>query len=263
MAKISFIIPNWNGKEYLARCLNSIIEASSPGYEKEIIVVDNASADGSMEMIEDLFPQARLICNDRNLGYAKAVNQGVEASGGEILFLLNNDVVLKNDSVAVLLEKLISSSEIGAVSPLLYYPDGRLQISCRRFPHPVSILLEKVNMDSFVGFRRLKLSPEEHIKGGIVMQPMFSAIMIKRECWQDVGPLDESFPIFFNDVEWCYRLYKNTPYVIVLVPAARALHYEGVSVKRLGYKKRYYLYTGLARFYMKNRFKLHTSRFVG
>jgi hypothetical protein len=98
----------------------------------------------------------------------------------------------------------------------------------------------------------LKLTAEEHLAGGKVQQPMSSALMVKRECWNAVGPMDERFFVFFNDVDWCYRLYKYTDYKIYLYPKARAVHHEGASVKRLGYKKRIELYKGLLRFYRKH-----------
>lgn len=81
---------------------------------------------------------------------------------------------------------------------------------------------------------------------------MASALMIRRECWNAVGPMDERFPIFFNDVDWCYRLYKNTDYKIYICPEAKAIHYEGASTNRLGYKKKFEFYRGLLRFYLKN-----------
>ncbi|RMF99631.1 MAG: glycosyltransferase family 2 protein [Nitrospirae bacterium] len=248
---ISFVIPNWNGMAYLKACIESIVNADSGGVKKEIVVVDNASFDGSTEMVENLFPEVKLLRNSTNTGYAQAVNQGVKITSGEYIFLLNNDVVLLKGTILPLINKLKSHDDVGAVAPLLIYPDGRLQISCRRFPWPFEIILEKVGIDGVGRFRRLKLSDQEHLQGGRVDQPMFSAIMIKRQCWNQVGSLDENFPIFFNDVEWCYRLYKKTKYVIFLVPEAKAIHHEGVSVNKLGRRKKYHLYRGLLRFYSK------------
>ncbi len=248
---LSFIIPNWNHKQLLYECINSI-RATIGGLSYEIIVVDNASTDGSREFVFKDFPEVEWIQNSTNLGYAKAVNQGVEASQGGFFFLLNNDIVVMENTTERLKGFLERNSDAGAVVPLLYYPDGRLQISSRRFPTPAAILLEKLRIKKFGPFKKLKLTTDEHLLGGEVQQPMASALMVRRECWDAVGPMDERFPIFFNDVDWCYRLYRNTRYKIYLCTEARALHHEGASVKRMGYRKEIELYKGLLRFYLKH-----------
>lgn len=247
---VSFIIPNWNHRQLLHECIFSICRTVG-NLSHEIIVVDNASTDNSSGHIRESFPEVQWIQNNENLGYAKAVNQGVAASRGDFLFLLNNDVRLLGDISRRLISFLVEHPEVGAVAPLLYYPDGRLQISCRRFPSPAAILLEKLHVRKLGHFMKLKLTPEEHLSGGEVLQPMASALMVRRECWDKVGPMDEGFPIFFNDVDWCYRLYKNTGYKIHIYPEARAIHHEGASIKRLGYRKKIELYKGFLRFYLK------------
>lgn len=248
---VSFIIPNWNHRQLLAECIASIGDTAA-ALSYEIIVVDNASSDDSAAYVKKNFPEVIWIQNDANLGYAKAVNQGVKRSTGDLLFLLNNDVKLLQGSTEKLVRFLAAAPSAGAVAPVLFYPDGRLQTSCRRFPTPSALLLESLGIDKAGPFRRWKLTIEEHLSAGVVQQPMASALMVKRECWDAVGPMDEAFPIFFNDVDWCYRLYKNTPYNIYLLPEAKAIHHEGASVKRLGYKKRIELYRGLVRFYCRH-----------
>lgn len=228
----------------------------------EVIIIDNASTDGSSEYIKNVFSTVKWVQNKKNLGYARAVNQGVDTARGEILFLLNNDVRLITDTIEKLLLFLIEHPDAGAVAPLLYYPDGRLQLSCRRFPTPQSLLLEFLGIEGIGSFKRWKLTLEEHLRGGIVPQPMASALMIKRDCWEAVGPMDERFPIFFNDVDWCYRLYKHTNYKIYLYPEAKAIHNHGASTNLLGRRKKIEFYRGLWRFYRKhfiNSFRLFTK----
>jgi hypothetical protein len=248
---VSFIIPNWNHKQLLFECISSICDKTGLA-SGEVIVVDNASSDGSAEYIKENFPQVIWIQNDTNCGYAKAVNQGVKQSSGDFLFLLNNDITLAQHSVTRLLSFLADNPAAGAVAPQLYYPDGRVQVSCRRFPTLPALFLEYFGVDSVGHYRRWKLKGEEHLTTRIVPQPMMSALMVTRECWDAVGLMDEGFPIFFNDVDWCYRLYKNTRYKIYLYPEAKAIHHEGASVKRLGYKKNVGLYRGIMRFYRKH-----------
>ncbi|MBF0465572.1 MAG: glycosyltransferase family 2 protein [Nitrospirae bacterium] len=251
METVSFVIPHWNHAELLMQCLKSI-EKSVGTFQKEIIVVDNASTDGSQERVQAEFKEITWIRNDTNLGYAKATNQGVNASSGQYIFLLNNDVALYPDTTEKLVNFLKISLWAGAVAPLLYYPDGQLQISCRRFPSVASIVLEKVGIEELGGFKKWKLTHKQHLQTEEVPQPMASALLVRRNCWQQVGELDEKrFPIFFNDVDWCYRLYKNTDYKIGLCKDAAAIHHEGASVKKLGYRKKIFFYKGLIHFFIK------------
>ena len=133
---VSFIIPNWNHKQLLFECISSIFDTTN-SIPKEVIVIDNASTDGSSEYINEAFREIHWIQNDSNLGYARAVNQGVELSRGDLLFFLNNDTKLLENTTERLSSFLAENPDAGAVAPLLCYPDGRLQISCRRFPTPI------------------------------------------------------------------------------------------------------------------------------
>lgn len=248
---VSLIIPSWNNRALLAECLLSILKSGSR-LKREIIVVDDASSDNTAEYIENNFKEVKLIKNSFNEGFAKSVNKGVEASKGKMIFLLNNDIIFIEDPLEKLAECLKRHKDAGAVVPLLYYPDGRFQISCRRFPTPSALILEKLRINRVGHFKRWKLTKEEHMKGGYVPQPMASAILIKRECWDDVGPLDERFPIFYNDVDWCYRVYKNTDYKIYLCTDVRMIHHAGATVETLKFRKKREFYKGLIRFYLKH-----------
>ncbi|KWT88552.1 glycosyltransferase family 2 protein [Candidatus Magnetominusculus xianensis] len=249
--RVSFVIPNWNHKQLLDECIISI-KALTGNFEKEIIVIDNASEDGSAEFVKDAHPSVICHCNDTNTGYAKATNLGVSLSTGQVIFLLNNDIRLFPECLQGLFDCLSNNPRAGAAAPLLYYPDGRFQISCRRFPSLAALILEQFGVFSIGRFRKWKLTQEEHICFTEVPQPMASALLIRRECWEEVGPLDEGFPIFFNDVDWCYRLYKDTNYTIALCHNSRAIHHEGVSVNRLGLRKKINFYKGLIGFYRKH-----------
>jgi len=259
---VSFIIPNWNHKKMLSDCIASIY-ATNDSIPKDVIVVDNASTDGSAEYTKKMYPDTQWIQNKTNLGYAKAVNHGVRLSKGDFIFLLNNDVKLLENTTKNLLDFLIKNPEAVAVAPLLYYPDGRVQISCRRFPTPSALFLELVGINKIGSFRRWKLKKEDHLHASIVLQPMASALLIKRFCWDTVGPLDEQFPVLFNDVDWCYRLYKHTNYKIYLCPDAQAIHHEGASVNRLGFRKNIEFFKGLTKFYLKHFVSLSSKTAPG
>ncbi len=247
---ISFIIPNWNHKDLLSECIASIYETAG-NISHEIIVVDNGSTDGSYEYVKECYPEVILIQNKVNLGFARAINQGVGESKGDYIFLLNNDVRLLEGSAELLVRFLEKGHDAGAVAPALYYPDGRFQVSCRRFPSPVSILLEFFGIEKIGRFRKWKLNIYEHVEG-VVMQPMASALLIRRECWEAVGFMDESLPIFFNDVDWCYRFYKNTDFKIYFYPEAKAIHHHGASVSRMRNRKRLEFIRSLVKFQLKH-----------
>jgi len=252
-SKVSFIIPNWNQKQLLHESISSIYNTIGT-ISYEIIIVDNASIDESVEYIQKSFPDVIFIRNSTNLGYAKAVNQGVTLSKGDFIFLLNNDTKLLEGTTERLLSFLNETADAGAVAPVLYYPDGKVQASCRIFPTPSALLLELFGIDRIGPFRRWKMKIEEHLRECTVPQPMASALMIKRECWNVVGPMDERFPLYFNDVDWCYRLYKNTNYKIYLYPEAKAIHHYGASTGTLGHRKKIEFYKGLLIFYFKHFF---------
>lgn len=248
---VSIVIPTWNQRKLLYECLESIVKYPSV-LGTEIIVIDDASTDHTAEFIKKKFPKVRLIENKVNEGYAKAVNKGVDHSKGNFIFLLNNDTRFLGNTIDVLYEFLMEHKDVGAVAPLLVYPDGRLQVSCRRFPTPIAILLEKLHINKTGHYMKLKLTQDEHLKGGIVPQPMASALLIRRQCWEAVGALDERFPIFFNDVDWCYRVYKNTDYKVYLCPDVKVIHHVGATVNTLGARKKWEFYKSLAKFYLKH-----------
>lgn len=248
---VSILIPTYNQKELLEECLESILKFSS-NLKTEIIVVDDASSDNTAEYIKRKFPEVIVIKNDKNRGYARSVNIAIKQSQGTLLFLLNDDTKFIESTIDVLFDFLIKHKDAAAVAPLLINPDGSFQISCRRFPTPFALIFEKFGLNNHGPFKRWKLSEEEHLKGGIVPQPMASALLIKRKCWDTVGPFDERFPIFFNDVDWCYRVYKNTEYRIYLCPDVKVIHHVGATVNTLGLKKKKEFYKGLIRFYLKH-----------
>lgn len=248
---VSFIIPNWNNRVLLDVCLKTVY-AASRNLSHEVILVDNGSNDDSVSFVREHYPGVRLVANGVNLGYAKAINQGAEIAIADVLVLLNNDVELLPSTVETLLGHLGRDPQVGAVAPLLYYPDGRLQISCRRFPTPAALLLEMLGVDSLGPFGRWKVPAEELLRGGDVEQPMTAVLAVRRLCWEEVGPMDEGFPIFFNDVDWFYRLHRKTDCRVTLCTDARAVHHEGASTRTLGLRKKTELLKGLIRFYLKH-----------
>lgn len=253
-ATVSAVVVNWNTKDYLRECLHSLQETAANEL-KEVIVVDNASSDGSAEMVAAEFPDAVLLRNDVNTAYAAANNQGAGAATGIYLLLLNPDTRLLDNAVTMLRRFLDAHPDAAAVAPRLVNPDGGVQQSVRTFPGPVQVLTEAT------GLRRL--APGSRVLGGYRMgwwdqtgirevdQPMTSCLLIRRHAWNELGGMDESFPLFFNDVDLCFRLKLRGGRVYFL-PGAQVVHHVGASTRQVRPEMITASHLGLERFYRKH-----------
>ncbi len=255
----SVLIVNWNTCGHLSRCLYSLTHYTLR-IKPEIIVVDNASADGSAETVGREFPQVRLIANERNLGYAAANNQAAAVAKGRYLLLLNPDTEVTEDAIAKLVAFAEAHPEAGAVAPKLVYPDGRLQPSVRSFPTPTALLFAALSLDKpfvirhpspFTLLGRYRMAWFSYDRVAEVDQPMASAILVRREAWEQIGGMDETMPIFFNDVDLCWRL-KKSGWRIYFLPDAVVVHHHGASTRLLGVGKVWFSHQGLLRFYDKH-----------
>ncbi|MEW5957583.1 MAG: glycosyltransferase family 2 protein [Chloroflexota bacterium] len=229
---LSIIIVNWNVKDLLRACLQSLLDQAAANLTTEIIVVDSASTDGSLEMARREFPQVRLIASDKNLGYAGGNNAGAAAAQGRYLFLLNPDTVVKPDALAELVSYLDAHPTVAALGPQLLWPDGAVQSSRRRFPTLGSLFWESTLLGQWFPHhrpgRRYHLADVPADRPQRVDWLVGAAIMIRQAAWQQVGPLDESFFMYFEETDWCRRsagLGWETHYL----PTAQVIHHEGKS----------------------------------
>lgn len=232
---LSILIVNWNTREYLRACLSSLTDACR--LEHEIIVVDCASADGSAQMVSTHFPEVRLFASEVNLGFARGNNLAFEHARGEWIWLLNPDTEIPPDAPHKLIEFLKSDPKRGAVaSALIDARTKKPQRSCRTFPTPRALWVEALGLarkfprSKTFGFYRLGWwnyrSPRQ------VEQPMASSFLMRRAAIEDIGYLfDEDFPIYFNDVDLCWRL-KQKDWQIWYLPEARVLHHGGASTSQ-------------------------------
>lgn len=262
--RLSICIVNWNTCSHLRACLRSILSLP-PQVPYEVIVVDNASQDGSREMVEREFPQVRLIANAENRGYAEANNQAFAMAQGEYLLLLNPDTEVlptadsspqcPRSSLQALVEFLDAHPEAGAVGPQLRYPDGRIQPSCRSFPAPGPLLWDFLGLGRLFPRNRLfgayRMTYWGHDTEREVDQPMGSCLLLRRRALEEVGPFDPQFRIFFNEVDLCYRL-KQAGWRIYFTPQARFLHHVGKSTHQVWPKMVRESEEGLVRFYAKH-----------
>jgi GT2 family glycosyltransferase len=252
---LSIIIVTWNSQEYIRNCLDSIF-LSSGNFSSEVIVVDNGSSDQTAKIVEEFYPQVNLIQNKRNLGYAKANNQGIEEANGKYLLLLNPDTQVFEDALSLMYEFMEQNPKVGALGPKLLNPDKTVQSSCREFP-TFSILiwefsgLSRLFPKSKV-FGRWRMGYFDFDKTREVDQPMGSCLMLRRETLEDVGILDESFEMFFNDVDLCFRIRKKG-WKIYFYPDANVIHHKGASTRKAKAKMIWLSHLAFYKFFKKHK----------
>lgn len=233
MIDLSVVIVSWNVKALLERCLSSLMESSEQsGLQCEIIVVDNASTDGSPEMVRQRFPSAALIASESNLGFTRANNVGIPHGSGRYILLLNPDTEVIGDALLTMVAYMNGHSDVGALGPKLLSPDGRVQSSRRRFPTLATAFLESTILQQWFPRNRvlsdyyiLERSDDEEQDVDWVIG---ACLLVRRQAWEQVGPLDERFFMYSEELDWCRRL-KTAGWRVVYIPSATVMHYEGQS----------------------------------
>jgi len=231
---VSAIVISYNGFRFIPDCLSSL-NADLGDRPHEIIIVDNHSTDGALEYIEQHYPEAILIKNDGNLGFARAVNQGIEAARHDYLWILNQDIRIRIGCLEALMGCAEKLSRPGVIGPRYVGFDGRLQSSCRRFPRYHHLFFELTGLAYLFPrshlFNGWKMGDFDHATAAPVEQPMGAAMLISRPAVAEIGMMDESFGIFFNDVDFCHRL-QEAGYVNYYCVDGVIEHYVGGSVSR-------------------------------
>ncbi len=235
---LSIIIVTWNVKDLLRTCLESILDncQATPNLTTEIIVVDSASTDGSAQMVQEEFPQVHLIVSQENVGYAKGNNVGANVAQGRYLFILNPDTVIKPNVLAQLVNYLDTHPSVGAIGPQLLWPDSTVQSSRRRFPTVGTLFWESTLLGQW--FPNNRHIQQYHMVDQAPNQPqqidwvVGAALLIRQEAWQQVGPIDETFFMYFEETDWCHRCVK-AGWEIHYLPNAQITHYEGKSSEQV------------------------------
>ena len=235
---LSIVIVNWNVKNLLRNCLQALLDAGelAPSLTTEIIVVDSASTDDSPNLVRDQFPQVRLIASEQNLGYAKGNNVGATAAQGRYIFLLNPDTVVQPEALAPMIDYMEAHPKVGALGPQLLWPDGTIQSSRRRFPTLGSLFWESTLLGQW--FPHNRHAQCYHLADQPADQPqkvdwvVGAAILIRREAWLQVGLIDETFFLYFEETDWCRRS-AQAGWEMHYLPTAQVTHYEGKSSEQV------------------------------
>jgi GT2 family glycosyltransferase len=252
--RVSVCIVNWNTRDFLRECLRSVQETAAE-LGPEVVVVDNASRDGSAEMVKREFPEVVLIANPQNVGYARGNNQALEATTGDYRLLLNPDIVVREGAIAELVACMDRHPRAAAAAPRLVNPDGSLQHSCRSFPDPDVIAYESLALSRLFPrsprFGKYRMTWWGYDEERTVDQPMASALLLRSVALEDVGTFDESFPIFFNDVDLCRRLW-DSGWEVWFTPAATMVHHGGAGTRQVRREMVAQSHRSLLRYYAKH-----------
>ena len=232
---LSIIIVNYNVKEFLLNLLDSLHKAVSK-YETEIIVVDNASDDGSNEAVHKRFPNVNLIENKKNVGFGAANNQGLEIAKGKYIVLINPDTIVKEDTFAKLVEFMDSTPTAGMVGCKVLNPDGTLQLACRRsFPGPWTSFTKITglsrlfpNSKLFAKYNLTYLDENETYEVDAISG---SFMMLRKEVYEKTKGFDPQFFMYGEDLDLCYRTQKEG-YKVYYLHTTEIIHYKGESTKR-------------------------------
>jgi N-acetylglucosaminyl-diphospho-decaprenol L-rhamnosyltransferase len=223
--RVSALIVSYNTRVLLLESIASVV--NEPGVET--IVVDNGSVDGSQHAVADRYPSVRLICSQTNLGFAGGMNRAAAGARGRYLLLLNSDARLERGALDLLVELLDRAPRAALVGPRLLYPDGRPQPAAFRFPGLVQVFLDLFPVP------RLMDSP---LNGRIAARnatridhPLGACMLIRKAAWHDVGPLDEGYFMYLEEVDWCRRA-RQRGWHIWYEPAAVVIHHGGSSTRQ-------------------------------
>lgn len=234
MSTISIIIVSWNARDHLEACLRSIRE-SGPRNLAEIIVVDNASSDGSPEWVERCAPEATLVRTGSNVGFARANNVAMRQATGSMFALVNSDARVHRGCLEVLSDHLEHHPDVGMAGPRVTGGDGLLQRSCRRSPGIWNTLCRALALDRALGGRGIfsgyEVSEARHrrLHEAEVLSGCF--LLVRRAAVEQVGGMDERFFFYGEDIDWCKR-FRSAGWKLAYVPHATATHFGGGSTSR-------------------------------
>jgi GT2 family glycosyltransferase len=251
--QISFavVIVNYNSSQHLRGCLATVHEE----VPNEVVVVDNASTDGSAKMVRDCYPATTLYCNANNVGYGTAVNQAMARCTSKYVLVLNSDTLLQSGALEALADYLDSHPRAAIVGPRLLDNDGTLQPSCFPFPTPFSTLVGNTTLNDLFNnvpiLRSHYLPAWPHNAERLVPWVKGAALAIRREAFESVGGFDESFFMYFEETDLCFRL-RHAGWQVWFAPITSVIHAGGASTSQFRTDMAVQFFTSLRQFYQRH-----------
>ncbi len=252
-AKLAIVVVSYNTAWHLKRCLLSIERNPLTLGSFVTVVVDNASTDGSPQLVREQFPWVYLIENDENLGFARGCNQGIRAVDAEYYLLLNSDAALMGDALDVLVSFMDTNPDVGAAGGLIITEDGKIQPSTLVYPTYFNLLFSRSSLFSKLPVFRWKMEELRRVPDDVTdVQALAGGfLMLRAEALKQVGLLDERFFIYIEDVDICRRL-KKAGWRVVFNPNARILHAWGASSKKRRKKAFWWHHISMFKYFQKH-----------
>jgi len=230
---VSIIVVAWNVKDLVRDCLKSVYEQTRD-ISFEVIYVDNASKDGSAEMVGNEFPQVRIIRNNENKGFIIANNQGIEIAKGRYVLLLNSDTIVLDNAIAKTVRFADSQPDAAVVGCRVLNPDRTLQRTCFMYPSPLNMILSAIYLYKI--FPRSRFFGREHmtwwdfneVREVETIQGCYS--LVRKQAIDQVGMMDPTYFVYGDDPDWCYRFKKNG-WRVLFTPEPKIIHYGGQNVR--------------------------------
>jgi GT2 family glycosyltransferase len=254
--KLGVIFVNYNSGHYLKRCLDSLFSALD-GNDYEILIIDNASKDASLEYVQSRYPNLTVIKNKNNLGFASAVNMGIKTIKCDYILLINPDSVILDHSISKMVDFMGKTSDCGVLGGWVTYPDGRRQESCRRFPTFWRVVLGRRSSVLYRLFpnnpfsRDYLMTSENLSKTQEVDFVAGSFMMLRKKALDEVGLFDEDFFLYVEDADLCFRM-KQHGWKVFFYPEARCLHYYGENIRQDNIRPEIYHAKSMYKFYKKH-----------
>ena len=250
MFDLNFIIVNWNTRQLLIDCINSIYTTIT-NLSYQINVVDNGSADDSVRAVRERFTDALITENPENRGFAAAVNQALDEDIAKYSVLLNTDTILQKDAIRILYSFLEQHKDVGIAGAQLQKPDGTRQHSYDNYPTLATELFNKSLLRWFFP-SKYPSKKQETIHPVKVESLIGACLMIRNDAIKQVGKLDEDYFFFIEETDWCYRMQK-AGWKVYHVPDAKVIHLGGESKRRAPWQSQIEYCRSLYIFFKKNK----------
>jgi GT2 family glycosyltransferase len=251
MVSLDYAIINYNTRDHLRLCLQSI----EPSCRPHVLVVDNASSDGTPEMLEEEFPEVKLLANEHNPGYGAAANQAVQACQAPFLLLLNSDTRLQPGAGQKLSAYMEENPNAAIVGPRLLNADGSLQISTFPFPTPLATLVRETAAGRLLGatpwLKERYLPAWSHNRPRRVPWVLGAALALRRSACQAVGGFDDSFFMYYEEIDLCYRT-QQAGWEVHFAPVTEVVHIREASTIQQRQEMIRELYVSMKKFYRRH-----------
>lgn len=249
---LSIVIVNWNTRDMLFDCLSSVY-AGLGDLRAEVWVVDNASEDTSVAMVKECFPQAILIENKDNRGFAAANNQALVKATGRHVLLLNSDTIVLGEVLPASVAWLDAHPDVGVMGCRVLNEDRTLQMTCSQFPSLLNLTLQALTLNRLPGafFDRYRMTRWERRDERDVDVVSGCYMLVRRSAMQQVGVLDEQFFFYGEETDWCRR-FADAGWRLTFAPVGEIVHLGGGSVRKLSHRRDVLLTAGTVRLHRKH-----------